>query len=1088
MIFITPQLKAEDSYTNIEATICQGEKYIFNGKELVNEGVYVDSLFNIDGDDSIVTLNLNVNPSYIVQKSVTICNGSTYHAGGNTYTESGLYEIHLGTVNDCDSIVYLQLNILPKLQSSQNITICKGESVIVGSHIYVLSGQYIDTLKTSIGCDSIVFTQLTVIEPIVNETIASVCQGKSYLWNGQAYSQAGTYRDTLNSHQNCDSILILKLSIINNVERNVNVTVCYGASYTVGNHTYYTSGLYHDTLNTSAGCDSIIHLQLNVLKLDTLTINKEICKGQSYVFAGQTYTASGNYEHVFENAQGCDSIITLKLKVINPTTVQLNPIICEGEKVIVGIHTYTTSGVYTDSLKSSKGCDSIVVTNLTVIPRERTILEPVICAGSSFQVGNKFYSVSGTYIDTLNSHSNCDSIVTTHLTVTNAYSISRKINLCQGEVYHWNGIDIQQNGVYKDTLVSQIGCDSIVTLIVTFYAPTIKELFATLCYGQSYSLGNHVYSSTGYYSDTLKSIIGCDSIVNLNLTILDKVSQTVNTTICEGKSFVVGDSVYTSSGYFTTILKAKNGCDSTVYLQLNIASKSHTTLTPTLCKGQKFQVGSHFYSVTGTYYDTLINNNLCDSIVTTVLTIKNPTTEQITRTICTGQSITIGSNTYNQQGLYTDTLRSVFGCDSIIKLKLMIQDVITYSQTINLCQGDSIVIGNNIYTTTGTYMDTLSSTGGCDSVVTTKITVRPVYQQSFNRNLCQGDSIALGNIIIKTGGQFSYKFHSAFGCDSLVILNVSLIERFYEIKELNSCDGKAIKVGSVNYYRDTIFVSKYSNQYGCDSTIEYHLKFYPRYEHTVQQSACLGSIVYQVVIEKDTLLHLNLKSFYGCDSTVHLQIKAVSQKITERNLNICYGVEYMNTLITKDTVIVHKYLSSQGCDSLVIDNISVLPALQMTYSTDTIINPGNPVTLFASGAISYLWSTGESTASIVVRPLSTTQYTVTGTSDNGCVQKANITVSVNSCQIFGANFFTPNNDGIHDRWRLKGTECLSDYYVKIINRWGDIVFESQDASEYWNGTFKENEVPEGVYFYILEGVEAHNQSIVQQNGFIHLER
>ncbi|MCO5231422.1 MAG: gliding motility-associated C-terminal domain-containing protein [Chitinophagales bacterium] len=1089
MLFCTSLLGAEESFTQLDATICQGEKYNFNEKELVATGVYMDTLVNTAGYDSIVALNLTVNPSYLIQKAVTICYGESYHAGGDTFNESGLYELHLSTLNDCDSLVYLQLTVLPQLSSSKSPVICKGESIKVGNHTYTVSGNYVDTLKNNLGCDSIVYTQLTVIQPVINETVASICKGKSYSWNGNLYTQAGTYRDTLNSHLGCDSILVLKLSVINSQERNINVTVCHGNSYTVGNHTYTSTGSYSDTLvATSNGCDSIIHLQLNVLKLDTLSIYKSICKGQSYVFAGQTYTTSGVYSHTYENTLGCDSIVTLNLKVINPVTTRLNPIICEGEKVKVGTHTYTVTGNYTDSLISSKGCDSIVITNLTVLPRERTILDPIICAGSSFQVGNNFYSVSGTYIDTLRSQSNCDSIVTTHLTVTNAYNVTKRINLCQGDVYHWNGNDIQQNGVYKDTLVSQIGCDSIVTLIITFFAPTQKEIAATICNGQSYMVGTHSYSVSGNYIDTLKSTLGCDSIVKLNLTVLNKITQSVNATICEGKSFAVGDSVYTSAGIYTVILKAQNGCDSIVNLNLKVALKSYTTLRPTLCKGQKYQVGTHLYSVTGTYYDTLLNVSLCDSIITTHLTIQNPTSEQITRTICTGQSITIGSNTYSQQGLYTDTLHSVFGCDSIIKLRLMVQDVITFSQSVNVCQGDSIVIGGNVYKTTGTYIDTLVSSGGCDSVVTTKVTIRPVFQHSFDRNLCQGDSIIFGNKIIKSGGQFTNKYQSIYACDSIVTLNVSLIESSYEVKELNSCEGKTIKVGNVNYSRDTIFVTKFSNQYGCDSTIEYRLKFYPKYNLNVQQNACIGSTVYNVLIERDTLLHLNLKSYYGCDSIVHLQLKAVSQKITERYLEICYGSEYLNVPITKDTIFVQQFTSSQGCDSLVVDTILVLPAMEMTYSADTTVNPGSAVTLFASGAYTYAWSTGETSPSIVVRPTVSTIYTVTGSGINGCSQKVSIAVSVNACQISGANYFTPNGDGQHDKWKLKGTECLSEYRIKIINRWGDIVFESESSSEDWRGTYKDKDVPEGVYFYILEGLSAHDQSLIQQNGYIHLER
>ncbi|MEY3412314.1 MAG: hypothetical protein RIQ70_1002, partial [Bacteroidota bacterium] len=94
------------------------------------------------------------------------------------------------------------------------------------------------------------------------------------------------------------------------------------------------------------------------------------------------------------------------------TTITVSTSICEGSSILLGGVSQTTAGVYTDNLISSQGCDSIVVTTLSIIPIAKVIAEHSICPGGSLQVGTSTYSSAGVYLDTLTSTAGCDSIVT----------------------------------------------------------------------------------------------------------------------------------------------------------------------------------------------------------------------------------------------------------------------------------------------------------------------------------------------------------------------------------------------------------------------------------------------------------------------------------------------------------------------------------------------------------------------------------------------------------------------------------------------------------------------------------------------------
>lgn len=99
-------------------------------------------------------------------QSITICEGDSLSVGSKVYTSSGIYEhIFSNIVNGCDSTVTTNLTVLSANTVSQTITKCAGQSIIVGTNTYTISGTYLDVFTAFNGCDSSVTTNLTVVSP-----------------------------------------------------------------------------------------------------------------------------------------------------------------------------------------------------------------------------------------------------------------------------------------------------------------------------------------------------------------------------------------------------------------------------------------------------------------------------------------------------------------------------------------------------------------------------------------------------------------------------------------------------------------------------------------------------------------------------------------------------------------------------------------------------------------------------------------------------------------------------------------------------------------------------------------------------------
>ena len=127
--------------------------------------------------------------------------------------------------------------------------------------------------------------------------------------------------------------------------------------------------MYNDTIVNAAGCDSVITLDLTIVQPTTSSVSVTACTSYTWAQNGMMYTASGAYTDTIPNAAGCDSIITLNLTINNPTASTFTVSTCSPTYTWAQNGTvYTASGMYNDTITNAAGCDSVVTLNLTITP------------------------------------------------------------------------------------------------------------------------------------------------------------------------------------------------------------------------------------------------------------------------------------------------------------------------------------------------------------------------------------------------------------------------------------------------------------------------------------------------------------------------------------------------------------------------------------------------------------------------------------------------------------------------------------------------------------------------------------------------
>ncbi|MGZ5134675.1 MAG: T9SS type B sorting domain-containing protein, partial [Flavitalea sp.] len=256
-----------------------------------------------------------------------------------------------------------------------------------------------------------------------------------------------------------------------------------------------------DIYKAANGCDSTRTLHLTVKPKSKTTIAATICEGENY--AG--HTTPGTHTDVYKAANGCDSIRTLHL-IVNPKRVtSINKILCEGESYFAARKFQTITGVYYDTAKTYLGCDSIIVTNLTVNPIPLPDLgnDRGVCIGDTLMLnpgnfssylwqdgsrGQDFRTNKiGTYSVTVTNTFGCTSSDTMRLLGINPLPVNflpDDTSLCKENIlkvqvsgyisYNWNTggnrwfVDITNSGKYKLDVIDRNGCKGSDSMNVIF--------------------------------------------------------------------------------------------------------------------------------------------------------------------------------------------------------------------------------------------------------------------------------------------------------------------------------------------------------------------------------------------------------------------------------------------------------------------------------------------------------------------------------------------------------------------------------------------------------------------------------------------
>jgi hypothetical protein len=216
---------------------------------------------------------------------------------------------------------------------------------------------FIDSLLSVHGCDSIFEVHATIYPAYRYVTDTSVCENKSISWRGiefkkgdgeNTFTGPGDYRfyQTYNTKANghaCDSIYELRLHVDPIQSRVIDTTICADCPYLFADTLLNETGVYYDTIQTLAGCDSVSTLNLTVLDTTNIILFDTICVTEKCQWHGRILTESGDYDTITINEWGCKDYHYLHLNVIDTTSysLEIGDVLCADDEEIWVFYQYT---------------------------------------------------------------------------------------------------------------------------------------------------------------------------------------------------------------------------------------------------------------------------------------------------------------------------------------------------------------------------------------------------------------------------------------------------------------------------------------------------------------------------------------------------------------------------------------------------------------------------------------------------------------------------------------------------------------------------------------------------------------------------
>ncbi|MDO4218230.1 MAG: T9SS type B sorting domain-containing protein [Bacteroidales bacterium] len=623
--------------------------------ETSTSGSLVRSFQTINQCDSLWNLQLTINPVYLISDSLTLCSNMLPYLWHDTLLPSsalsGDFVRSYQTTALCDSVWNLNLTVNPIYNFFDTLVLCN-DALPYQWHDTLLpstaaSGMLYQTYHTAAQCDSIWYLSLTINPTYILYDTLALCDNQlPYQWHDTLLSETTTSGSMMRSfltNNQCDSLWNLQLTINPVYLISDSLTLCSNMLPYQWHDTLLStetvSGNFLRHFLTTTLCDSVWDLSLTVhpayLNNDTLTLCNNTLPYQWHDTLLATAATSGIIVRNHNTIHNCDSIWNLHLIVMPSYNLSDTLILCNNALPYLWHDTLlpssALSGDFVRSHQTAALCDSVWNLSLTINPTYNFFDTLVLCDDAlPYQWHDTLLPsniTSGILNQTYHTAAQCDSIWHLSLTVNLTYLLYDTIALCDNQLpYQWHDtlltiLSTSGDMIRPHQTASQ--CDSTWYLHFTIHLRNETLLTPSICQGETYQMGGNNYTEEGHYTAMLSNQYGCDSLIDLTLTVNPTYDLSFYDTICDNQTSLFESVEYSNTGSYPHSFVTSNNCDSLRTLHLQVYPTYLIDDHHAICYGTPYKWIDGIVYTEPTTEPTIVltSSRGCDSVYHLILSI-----------------------------------------------------------------------------------------------------------------------------------------------------------------------------------------------------------------------------------------------------------------------------------------------------------------------------------------------------------------------------------------------------------------------------------------------------------------------------------
>ncbi len=757
-------------------------------------------------------------------------------------------------------------------------------------------GQYELPISTEGQCDELIFLTLTHdIDTIITVVDTFLCYGATFSYNGRNYQYDTSFGSS--SLKNADTLLIDSLNVYFATSPEVvydTLQIAKGGSIRKYGKTFREFGDYEiDYIDPSTMCQQKIYVhvkeKINVTLLDSVV--ETLCQGLEYDYYGTIYTTSVSFRDTFwMNSNTCE-VTPVKITFIEP----------EGQPDTLSLrstdlpytyrnqHTITTYGDYDLTIHLDGECDERYLLHVShAIDTLTQSLDTTLCQGMVYLHKGVEYTTAATFVDSTWMNDDTFALTTVSVTFLAPETQNDTLSLRSTDLPYTyrNQHTITTYGDYDLTIHLDGECDERYLLHVAHDIDTLTQsIDTTLCQGKVYLYNEVEYTSSTAFVDSTWLNADTYSITSVTVTFLapEAVSDTLSLKSTDLPYTYRNQHTITTYGDYDLTIHVDGECDERYLLHVSHAIDTLTqSLDTTLCQGMVYLHKGVEYTTATTFVDSAWVNDDTFALTTVSVTFLAPETQNDTLSLrSTDLPYTYrNQHTITTYGDYDLTIHVDGECDERYLLHVSHAiDTLTQSLDTTLCQG-MVYLHNGVeYTTAATFVD--SAWVNDDTFALTTVFV------TFLAPETQNDTLSLRSIdlpytyrnqhTITTYGDYDLTIHVDGECDERYLLHVShTIDTLTQSLDTTLCYGGTFEYAGEAYVSDTVVVR--SEWSGADTlmidTIRVSFALVPDqvYDTVAITPAELPYYYYEQLVPDFGDYEFMLYNEYGCLEQVFLHV------------------------------------------------------------------------------------------------------------------------------------------------------------------------------------------------------------------------